>query len=90
MVATSRLYVTVSYGSCMVAASDFYSTVSYGRAVRTPSAVDDVRDGYNCTHKLCSALRWVLYNLSSAVRKHMGQNSPALGYQNPFIAPLFG
>ena len=44
MVATSRLYVTVSYGSCMVAASDLYSTVSYGRAVQTPSAVDNVRD----------------------------------------------
>ena len=29
MVATSRLYVTVSYGSCMVAASDLYSTVSW-------------------------------------------------------------
>ena len=67
MVATSRLYVTVSYGSCMVAASDLYSTVSYGRAVQTPSAVDDVRDGCNCTHKLCSAIRWVLYNLSSVV-----------------------
>ena len=39
MVATSRLYVTVSYGSCMVAASDLYSTVSYGGAVQTPSAV---------------------------------------------------
>ena len=44
MVATSRLYVTVSYGSCVVAASDLYSTVSYGRAVRTQSAVDDVRE----------------------------------------------
>ena len=42
MVATSRLYVTVSYGSCMIAASDLYSTVSYGRAVRTQSAVRDV------------------------------------------------
>ena len=39
MVSTSRLYVTVSYGSCMVAASDLYSTVSYGGAVQTPSAV---------------------------------------------------
>ena len=39
MVATSRLYVTVSYGSCMVAASDLYSTVSYGGAVQTPGAM---------------------------------------------------
>ena len=39
MVATSRLYVTVSYGSCMVAASDLYSAVSYGGAVQTPSAM---------------------------------------------------
>ena len=39
MAATSRLYVTVSYGSCMVAASDLYSTVSYGGAVQTPSAM---------------------------------------------------
>ena len=39
MVATRRLYVTVSYGSFMVAASDLYSTVSYGGAVQTPSAV---------------------------------------------------
>ena len=90
MVAKSRLYVTVSYGSCMVAASDLYSTVSYGRAVQTPSAVDDVRDGCNCTHKLCSAIRWVLYNLSSVVRKHMGKHSSALRYQNPFVAPLVG
>ena len=44
MVATSRLYVTVSYGSCLVAARYLYSTVSYGRAVQTQSAVDDVRD----------------------------------------------
>ena len=42
MVAPNR--VTVSYGSCVIAASDLYSTVSYGRAVRTQSAVDDVRD----------------------------------------------
>ena len=90
MVATSRLYVTVSYGSCMVAASDLYSTVFYGRAVQTPSAVDGVRDGCNCTQKLCSAIRWVLYYLSSVVRKYIGKNSPALGYQNPFVAPLFG
>ena len=39
MVATSRLYVTVSYVSCMVAASDLCSTVSYGGAVQAPSAV---------------------------------------------------
>ena len=39
MVATSRLYFTVSYGSCMVAASDLYSTVSYGGAVQTPGAM---------------------------------------------------
>ena len=39
MVATSRLYVTVSYGSRMVAASDLCSNVSYGGAVQTPSAV---------------------------------------------------
>ena len=39
MVATSRSYVTVSYGSCMVAASDLYSTDSYGGAVQTPSAM---------------------------------------------------
>ena len=39
MIATSRLYVTVSYGSCMVATSDLYSTVSYGGAVQTPSAM---------------------------------------------------
>ena len=39
MVATSRLYVTVSYGSCVVAASDLYSTVSYGGAVQTPGAM---------------------------------------------------
>ena len=39
MAATSRLYVTVSYGSCMVAASDLYSTVSYGGAVQTPGAM---------------------------------------------------
>ena len=39
MVATSRLYVTVSYGSCMVAAGDLYSTVSYGGAVQTPGAM---------------------------------------------------
>ena len=38
MVATSRLYVTVSYGSCVVA-SDLYSTVSYGGAVQTPGAM---------------------------------------------------
>ena len=38
MVATSRLYITVSYGSCVVA-SDLYSTVSYGRAVQTPGAM---------------------------------------------------
>ena len=39
MAATSRLYVTVSYGSCVVAASDLYSTVSYGGAVQTPGAM---------------------------------------------------
>ena len=39
MVATSHLYVTVSYGSCMDAASDLYSTVSYGGAVQTPGAM---------------------------------------------------
>ena len=39
MVATSRLYVTVSYGSYVVAASDLYSTVSYGGAVQTPGAM---------------------------------------------------
>ena len=39
MVATSRLYVTVSYGSCVVAASDLYSTVSYGGAVQTLGAM---------------------------------------------------
>ena len=39
MVATSRLYVTVSYGSCMVAASNLYSTVSYSGAVQTPGAM---------------------------------------------------
>ena len=38
MVATIRLYVTVSYGSCVVA-SDLYSTVSYGGAVQTPGAM---------------------------------------------------
>ena len=38
MVATSRSYVTVSYGSCVVA-SDLYSTVSYGGAVQTPGAM---------------------------------------------------
>ena len=38
MIATSRLYVTVSYGSCVVA-SDLYSTVSYGGAVQTPGAM---------------------------------------------------
>ena len=38
MVATSRLYVTVPYGSCVVA-SDLYSTVSYGGAVQTPGAM---------------------------------------------------
>ena len=90
MLATNRLYVTVSYGSCMVAASDLNSIVSYGRAVQTPSAVDGVRDGCNCTQTLCSAIRWVLYNISSVVRKYIGKNSPALGYQNPFVAPLFG
>ena len=46
MVATSRLYVTVSYGSCMVAASDLYSTVSYGGAVQTPGAM--------CTYRGCT------------------------------------
>ena len=39
MAATSRLYVAVPYGSCMVAASDLYSTVSYGGAVQTPGAM---------------------------------------------------
>ena len=39
MVATSRVYVTVLDGSCMVAASDLYSTVSYGGAVQTPGAM---------------------------------------------------
>ena len=38
MVATRRLYVTVSYGSCVVA-SDLYSTVSNGGAVQTPGAM---------------------------------------------------
>ena len=38
MVAPRRLYVTVSYGSCVVA-SDLYSTVSYGGAVQTPGAM---------------------------------------------------
>ena len=38
MIATSRLHVTVSYGSCVVA-SDLYSTVSYGGAVQTPGAM---------------------------------------------------
>ena len=39
MFATSPLYVSVSYGSCMVAASELYSTVSYGGAVQTPGAM---------------------------------------------------
>ena len=38
MVATRRLYITVSYGSCVVA-SDLYSTVSNGGAVQTPGAM---------------------------------------------------
>ena len=38
MVATSRSYVTVSDGSCVVA-SNLYSTVSYGGAVQTPGAM---------------------------------------------------
>ena len=38
MVATSRLYVTVSYGSCMVAASDLYSTISQQNKVLRTSA----------------------------------------------------
>ena len=46
MVATSRLYVTVSYGSYVVAASDLYSTVSYGGAVQTP--------GTMCTCRGCT------------------------------------
>ena len=44
MVATSRLYVTVSYSSCVVAASDLYSTVSYGGAVQTPGAMCTCRE----------------------------------------------
>ena len=49
MVATSRLYVTVSYGSCVVAARDLYSTVSYGGAVQTPGAM--------CTCRGCTILQ---------------------------------
>ena len=49
MVATSRLYVTVSYGSCVVA-SDLYSTVSYGGAVQTPGAMCTCR-GYTISQQ---------------------------------------
>ena len=40
---------------------------------RCPNAVDDVREGRNCTCQFSSAICWVLYNLLSVVRKHMGK-----------------
>ena len=54
MVATSRLYVTVSYGSCVVA-SDLYSTVSYGGAVQTPGAMCTCR---GCTISQQNRVVW--------------------------------
>ena len=65
MVATSCLYVTVSFGSCMVVASDSYSTVSYDGAVQTPNAMCTCR---GCTisqqnrvvrTSACGCLNWV-------------------------------
>ena len=41
---------------------------------RCPSAVDDVREGRNCTCRFCSAIcLHELYNLLSVVRKHIGK-----------------